>query len=482
VPGRQLEAIGVAASPRACPPVPIRGAWSWRFVVGSADPVLEVAPATLAPSAAAPVSEAQRVKLIDALRGVALLGILLMNMPGFAMPNYYSESFRSDPTNVNFWVSAVVSVVFEGKMRALFGMLFGAGVVLFVMNKEQAGRSTAWLFYRRMFWLALFGLIHAHLILWIGDILYLYGVCGMLVYPLRKIKPIYLAMGVPLVAVCDFTAGTLFYQYLRTARIAYVDASAVAARNEPLTEAQKDALEQWRTIEKTMMPNRADAKENTEKMKSDYATVAGHLRPLAWKLQTIFLPIEIWDSLALMLLGVALYQWGFLSGQWSNRAYGSVMALGYGIGLPLVIYSFYHRYLYHPNLEANLARMEAVPIEWVGLIYPFQRILLVLAHVAALILLYQSGIGRGLFRCLQAVGQMAFTNYIMHSVICTLIFFGYGLNYYAELEYYQIYFVVLAIWMVQLIVSPLWLRYFLFGPLEWLWRSLTYWRLQPLLR
>jgi uncharacterized protein len=454
-----------------------------RLEVSTENPAPAAAPIpAAAPAAAAPVSETQRLKLIDGLRGVALLGILLMNIPGFAMANYFSESFRSDPTNVNFWVSAVISVVFEGKMRALFGMIFGAGVVLFVTNKEQAGRSAAGLFYRRMLWLMLFGLIHAHLILWIGDILYLYSVCGMLVYPLRKIKPIYLVLAVPLVAVLDFTTGTLFYQHIRAQRIAYVEASAAAAANQPLTDSQKDALAQWRDLEKTLIPNREDARENTQKMKSDYGTVADHLRPLALKIETIFLPIMIWDSLALMLLGVALYQWGFLSGRWSNRDYGLVMAIGYGMGLPLAIYSFYHGYVYNPNHEATLARMELVPIQWVGLIYPFQRILLVMAHVAALILLYKSHYAQRLFRCLEAVGQMAFTNYIMQSVICTLFFFGYGLNYYAELEYYQIYFVVIAIWIVQLIVSPLWLRFFLFGPLEWLWRSLTYWKLQPFMR
>src|SRR5205823_2452724 len=110
---------------------------------------------------AAPVSESHRIRLIDALRGVALLGILLMNIPGFAMPNYFSESFKSDPTNINYWVSAVISVLFEGKMRALFGMIFGAGVVLFVTKKEQAGVPVTLLFYRRMFWLVVFGLIHA---------------------------------------------------------------------------------------------------------------------------------------------------------------------------------------------------------------------------------------------------------------------------------------------------------------------------------
>ena len=190
----------------------------------------------------------------------------------------------------------------------------------------------------------------------------------------------------------------------------------------------------------------------------------------------------IWDSLALMLLGLALYRWGFLSGNWAHRDYWKVLAIGYGTGLPLVCYSFYHDYLTRPNLEASLSRMEAVPVEWVGLIYPFQRILLVMAHVSAIVLLYKSGYARALFRRLEAVGQMAFTNYIMHSVICTLLFFGYGLNYYAELEFYQRYFVVLAIWILQLIVSPLWLRFFLYGPLEWLWRSLTYWHLQPFRR
>ncbi|RYE17174.1 MAG: DUF418 domain-containing protein, partial [Sphingobacteriaceae bacterium] len=83
---------------------------------------------------------------------------------------------------------------------------------------------------------------------------------------------------------------------------------------------------------------------------------------------------------------------------------------------------------------------------------------------------------------LAAVGQMAFTNYIMQTVFCTLFFFGYGLNYFAEMQYYQLYLVVAVIWFIQLIVSPIWLKYFLFGPLEWLWRSLTYWQRQPMQR
>jgi len=437
------------------------------------------APAT---PAVAPVAEAQRLRLVDALRGVALLGILLMNIPGFAMADYFSESFRSDPTNINFWVSNVINVLFEGKMRAMFGMVFGAGVLLFVSKEEQTGRPVTGLFYRRMLWLVAFGLIHAHLILWNGDILYLYGVCGMLVYLFRNVNPRYLVLGVPIVALVGFVVGTLFYQHIREIRINYVAATRASVEGKTLTEDQEKALTDWRELEKSFIPNRQDAEENTQKMKSDYATVASHVRPLAFKLQTVFLPLQIWDSLALMLLGLALYRWGFLSGNWENRHYWKVMLIGYGLGLPLVIYSRYYSYIHNPTLEASLQRMEEVPIQWTGLIYPFQRILLVMAHVSAIVLLYKSRFMQGLFRRLEAVGQMAFTNYIMHSVICTLFFFGYGLNYYAELEYYQLFFVVAAIWIFQLLVSPLWLQFFLYGPLEWAWRSLTYWRLQPFKR
>lgn len=437
----------------------------------------------LSPSrVAAPVSETSRISLIDMLRGFALLGILMMNIPGFSMADYSFEAFKNDPDSFNFWLYQFIGVFFEGKMRAMFGMVFGAGVLLFIANKSAKGTSVHWLYYRRMFWLLIFGLIHSHLLLWIGEILYLYAVCGMILYLFRNVPPKYLVWAVPIVAVVSFVAGTIQYQDIREKRIAYSEATKAKSENKTLTATQTKALTEWREIEKTMIPNREDAKANTKKMKSGYSTVAGYLRPIALDIQTKYLPFEIWDSLALMLLGLALFKWGFLTGGWSNKEYWTVVKIGYGFGLPLVMYANYYAFHHFLTLEANLARMEQVPINWVNLIYPFQRILLVMAHAASLILIYKSGLVQGLMSRLVAVGRMAFTNYISHSVICTLFFFGYGLNYYAELAFYQIYFVVLAIWAFQLIISPIWLKYFLFGPLEWLWRSLTYWKLQPLKR
>ena len=431
---------------------------------------------------AGPLADEQRIRMVDALRGIAVLGILMMNIPIFAMPEYFSESFRSDPGNVNFWVNAVVTVFFEGKMRALFGILFGAGVLLFVTKKERTGASVTGRFYQRMGWLVFFGVLHAHLVLWLGDILYLYGICGMLVYLFRNVNPKYLVLGVPLVAIVDFTSGTLFYRQIRETRIAYVDARAAETAGRTLTEPQTAALSAWRDIELSLLPNRDDVKENTRKMKSDYAIVASHVRPQALRFQTIYLPLMLWDSLALMLLGLALYRWGFLTGSWTDRDYWRVMLIGYGLGLPLVCYSFYHSYRVSPNVDAMLVRMLTTPIEWTGVIYPFQRILLVMAHASALIMMYKAGVFRRLFQRLEAVGQMAATNYVTQSIICTLVFFGYGLNWFGELQFYQLYFVVLAIWVLQILVSPMWLRAFHFGPLEWLWRSLTYRRLQPFRR
>jgi uncharacterized protein len=175
---------------------------------------------------------------------------------------------------------------------------------------------------------------------------------------------------------------------------------------------------------------------------------------------------------------MAFLKWGFFTGQLSRRTAGWLLAVGYGLGFPVVLYSWQYTHGY-PSREAF---MDAHPINLAIYLYPVQRLLLVVGHVSLLLLLVQAGALSGLMRRLAAVGQMAFTNYILQTVFCTLFFFGYGLGYFGRLHYYQLFYVVGVIWVVQLIVSPLWLRYFLFGPLEWVWRSLTYWQRQPLVR
>jgi len=429
-----------------------------------------------------PISQSNRIAAIDILRGIALLGILLMNIPGFSMPKYFSESFRSDSQNINFWTQAIIDVLFEGKMRALFSMIFGAGIILFTVNKENSGVSSAALFYRRMGWLIVFGLIHSHVLLWDGDILYFYGVIGMLAFLFRKMNPMHLIMAIPLVAIVEFTLSTYLYQEIREKRLAYVEVVVIQKNNQILNEDQKQVLKDWREVELDFIPNKEDVAEHTRKMKSDYAAVASYIGEDSWEGQTVYLIYAIWDPLALMLLGIALFKLGYFSLKWKISDYKKVAVVGYSTGLPLVIFNFYYNFLSSPNHAADLLYLETHSINWLELIYPVQRICLVMAHSSLILLAISSGWFVSLFNRLRAVGQMAFTNYIVQTLLCTFIFYGYGLNYYAELEYYKIYYIVFAIWALQIFYSRIWLTYFLFGPLEWMWRSLMYWKVQPFRR
>ena len=445
-------------------------------------PPTEYAPPAVSEYRPAPIAESQRIDIIDVVRGVAVLGILLMNIPFFALSERFTEPWRADLGSPNFWVYAVNTILFEGKMRALFSAIFGAGIVLFTEGKEKEGRSATGLFYRRMVWLTLFGLVHAHLLLWFGDILYFYGLVGMLAFLFRKVAPRWLAMGVPIVAIIGFAAGTLFYQNVRAKRVAWRDAVTAQAAGRTLTPAQDSALAAWREVEKNLIPNQTEIARHTALMKGSYGQVASFVRKEAAKGEFKYLFFSIWDMLALMVLGIALFRWGFLTLEWSNRAYARTAVIGYAVGLTAVTYSFVHGVRVMPTLAAGLASMERTPIPWTNALYDVQRIALMMAHVSVIMLVYRAGWLRGLFARLQAVGRMAFTNYVMQSVICSLVFFGYGLNQFAEWQYYQLYYLLAGIWLLQLIVSPLWLRVFQFGPLEWAWRSLTYWHRPPMRR
>ena len=439
-------------------------------------------PAVAPTPVAAPVAESERIEIVDVVRGVAVLGILLMNIPFFAMPERFLEPWRADTGNPNFWVYAVNTILFEGKMRALFSAIFGAGIVLFTVGKEKSGRSATGLFYRRMVWLTLFGLLHAHLLLWFGDILYFYGLVGMLAFLFRRVAPRWLALGVPLVAVAGFVANTVFYQGIREKRLAWREAVTAQQAGRQLTPTQDSALVAWREVEKEFLPNKTEIGEHTALMKGSYGQVASFVRKKAADGEFKYLVFSIWDMLALMLLGIALFRWGFLTLEWSTRAYVRTAAIGYAVGLTAVTFSFVRGVIVTPTVDAFLAVLERDSVPWTGALYDVQRIALMMAHVSVIMLAYRAGWLHWLFARLRAVGQMAFTNYVMQTVICSLVFFGYGLNQFAEWQYYQLYWLVLGIWALQLVVSPVWLRAFLFGPLEWLWRTLTYAARQPFVR
>jgi uncharacterized protein len=173
-----------------------------------------------------------------------------------------------------------------------------------------------------------------------------------------------------------------------------------------------------------------------------------------------------------MFLGMGLMKLGVFSASRSRRFYGWMVGLGYGIGLPLMVFDALELIRHGFALDY---RMHG------GAFYnAFGSLVVALGHVGLLMLIVQSGALAWLTRRLAAVGRMALSNYLTHSIVCTTLFYGYGLGLFGRLDRTGLAAVVLAIWILQVGISPIWLKAFRFGPAEWLWRSLTYWKLQPL--
>jgi uncharacterized protein len=173
------------------------------------------------------------------------------------------------------------------------------------------------------------------------------------------------------------------------------------------------------------------------------------------------------------MIGIALFKWKVLTAQLSYRFYLLMLLIGYGVGISI---NYYELRLVLDGQFSLEAMSKA------GVTYQFGRLFTAMGHVAAIMLFCKIAWARWLKGILAAVGRMALTNYLMHSVICMIVFTGVGFGLFGKLERYELYYVVFAIWIFQLIVSPLWLSYFRFGPAEWLWRTLTYQKRQPFVK
>lgn len=423
-----------------------------------------------------PVADRERISAMDVARGVALLGILLMNVLLFAFPLQAIENptAAGNATRADLWAWAATYVLVDGKMRALFSMLFGAGVILLTSREERLGQGAmADVYYRRILWLLAFGVAHAYLLLWPGDILYPYAVCGLLLYPLRKLSPRTLIVaGLLCFAVFAFKQGMRVNES-RTAYAAAMVADSVAATGAELTEEQVEAQKMWQRMQQNVKPEAEAIARTGEAMRSGYTAVFFHLKPTVQAFQSIvFYRSWIWDILGMMLIGMGLFKLGVLSAERSVRFYATMAAAGYGIGLPLGIY------LAQARIADDFALTESLWLSWMT--GDVRRLSVALAHVAAIMLVCKSGMVPRLTSRLAAVGRMAFTNYVVHTLVCIFVFYGFGLGLFGKLERAELYWIVAGIWAFQLIASPIWLRHFRFGPLEWGWRSLAYGRRQPM--
>ena len=395
-----------------------------------------------------------RIATLDIVRGVAVMGILAMNIVAFAMPigAYMNPMAYGSETSLDLAAYAFNFILIDGKMRGLFSFLFGASMLLVIEKAEAKGLNSASVHYRRMLVLLLFGAIHFYLI-WFGDILFGYALIGMVAWFFRNMAPRKLiALG----------ATFILLQFLIMASFASSAQGLSAAAAQP--GASAETLASWKEMSMwARVPSSTELAEQMGRALGPWSSLVQYQvtdhrwEPLIFSLT--FGP----ETLGYMLFGMAALKNGFFAGSWSEQAYTRVAVRGFLVALPiyfvLVLVNF-------------LAGFSPVVLLWVSmaatvLIRPFM-----IVAVAALIILLTDQ-GGWLVDRIAAAGRAAFTNYLGTSILMTGLFYGWGLGLFGELTRSQLWLVVIAMWLVMLAWSKPWLDRFEYGPLEWLWRSLA---------
>lgn len=430
---------------------------------------------------AAPVSQQERIIILDSLRGIAILGILMMNIPGFALPEpaTYGDLSVLNETGINFKTWYFIDWFLEGSQRALFSMLFGAGIILFITRQEKKleGLWPTDYFIRRQLWLLVFGLFNAFVLLWFWDILFQYAIIGIIMFAFRRLSPKALIIGafiaLVLMTVRENVDATRRRQVITTGEaIAQIDTTKTK-----LTDKQKEQLGAMKEMKEnsTIEAKKKNMEKSLAAVRGSYSEFYKYQSERSFRGEVHYTYDTLWDVMIFMFIGMAFFKNGVITGHASIKTYWLLFIGGLGIGLALSYFRLQPVIDYKFN---NFEYTKNVSFEF----YEISRTFRALGIFGLIMLLYKSGWFKWLFALMRPVGQMAFTNYLMQSLLVGLFFYGIGLGYFGKLERYEIYYVVAATWTLQIIWSHLWLRYFRFGPLEWAWRSLTYWKKQPLKR
>ena len=398
-----------------------------------------------------PIAPQERAVSLDALRGFALLGILVMNIQGFAMIDaaYLNPEAYGDLTGVNRLVWILSHLFADQKFISIFSMLFGAGIVLVSARAVARGYSAAAIHYRRTFWLLLIGLLHSYL-LWDGDILVAYAFCAFVAFLFRKLRPVTLLI----LGLLVFSVSSLLYAFFGWS-IGYWPPEAV-----------ENTMQIWRPA--------ADAvAKELAAFRGPWTGQLAHRAMSSIAHQTfVFLIWTGWRAGGLMLIGMGLHKLGVFTGALSRRTYAVMAVVGLAVGLPVIALGIARNFAAGWTIEYSM---------FLGWQYNYWGSLFVaLAYVGLVQFLCTLPRLRRPTGVLAAVGRMALTNYLLQTIICTLIFFGHGLGLFGQVERGVQILIVFVVWAAQAVFSVVWIRRFRFGPAEWLWRTLTYLKPQPM--
>lgn len=401
---------------------------------------------------------------LDAVRGFAVLGILLMNIVGMGLPSYayMNPAFAGGADGPNLAAWALAYVLVDGKMRALFTLMFGASLLLIAETAEGRTPGPAATHYRRMFWLLLFGMIHAWLI-WFGDILVTYALAGSLAFLFRHQPPRRL-IGIGLVILGLVMAWGLMGHFHFSQMRGMAEAPGAAA----------EVVKAWQAGSAELAPAASEAAAEIAGYRGSLADIFATRAKMVIFFQTFLIPTNfMWEALGFMCIGMALFRLGFFTGAWDIRAYARIGAVlipvGVVFGTPLAGKLWMVRW---DPVTSFATDALAVPV----------HLVMAIGYAAAVIAVVKSGALKGAVARLAAAGRMAFSNYLGASIVTTTLFYGYGFGLFARFERAELYGIVLVVWAVQLWGSSWWLQRFRYGPFEWAWRSLVKWQPQPMRR
>jgi len=392
---------------------------------------------------------------LDVLRGFAVMGILVINIIAFAMPQnaYFGPNIYggTDVTDIGTWFLSFT--FFDGKMRGLFSLLFGASLMLIIRRSEAKGESSAKTHYNRMFWLMIIGVLHFSLI-WFGDILFLYAVMGCFAYLMHHLeakKLLRWALGIYIsfaLILSISLAGLLYQKHM--------------AEQENATA---DQIESYQSFASEFDPNHTNITNEIQAYNSPYKDVVAYRITNEWTTPLISIIIGLTETFPFMLIGMALLKNGFFTGQSSAYIYRKAVAIGLVLGS--IIYGLFAILII--NSEFSIALIFNIMQGWSAI----PRLMMVIGYAALIIMIVDKAANNALIIRIAAAGRTAFTNYIGTSIIMTSIFYGYGLGFFGQIERHQLPLFVLGSWILMLLWSKPWLMHFQYGPLEWLWRSLA---------
>ena len=403
-----------------------------------------------------------RIASLDFIRGLAVMGILFANIVSFGQPMQaymYPDAFLVPHSEAEDWMWVAQLILIDGKMRGLFTLLFGAGMWLFLERARAKGQGV-WLQVRRLFWLSLFGLVHFFLI-WRGDILFFYscaGLAALLFIGLSRRKQLVLGL-------VGYVGGALLY----TGFVGFLPLiTDTDFGQKPGLVGMVEELETEQASD--IADGRAESAMITEGRYGDWVAhnVSDHGSELPF-----YLFLFWFETLPLMLVGMAAIRYGLFDGGLDTarqRRWGWGLLIGGTLlTIPVALWALNGGLTYYGTLAA-LVGWSMLP-----------RLFAILGLLALLALWGRDASG-WLAERVAAAGRAAFTNYLGTSIVMLLVFHGWALGLFGRLGRTELYLVALATCVLMLAWSKPWLGRFRYGPLEWLWRCLTYGRLFPLRR